>query len=503
MVFLCPELDSISENTYCEPADCLHFLEHASLFLPLNFSFLHCANLFLCRLMRNVTGFCLLGSIILTVFSLSANAVEMKNLTEVDVIVANESDAERYRASYLGLAEVLVRLSGRKDILENDALRPLLEKSSQYLVQFSYENIGYDPSLPIFHDYPLKRKQKKEQQANTNSIPIGIREQQAEQTTKAAKPVGIEKAKLLRLKFDQSLLLKTLQSAALPVWDVNRPEVMMWWAVDSGEQRAILSESDESKARIGLSHYAEQRGLAIKFPLMDLQDQKAVNVTDVWGAYADEFETANARYGVTTWVLGKNYYEQGLWKARWTVSILDKRRTFNSQSKQLFALQKAVMGNIAEQLSAEYAVLAGENNSVFTMKVLDIDTLDDFDALIHYLEALFVVDKLELQAIKGSQVDVKLTLKEDFEKFKKLLALDKKMAPVEFQETQVSIENTTDEVLTKIALDAKQSSTILLENPVVQTASKESDDEPALTSIEQNPQAGRETPLIFYQWLPE
>ena len=50
---------------------------------------------------------------------------------------------------------------------------------------------------------------------------------------------------------------------------------------------------------------ADERGLPIAWPLLDLQDLNAVTCTDVWGGFEDEIVAASARYRSDAVLIGK------------------------------------------------------------------------------------------------------------------------------------------------------------------------------------------------------
>lgn len=58
-------------------------------------------------------------------------------------------------------------------------------------------------------------------------------------------------------------------------------------------------------------------GLPVSIPLMDLDDNMAVNATDVWGRFADPILKASQRYGAEMVVLGKLTPEGDKWSIDW------------------------------------------------------------------------------------------------------------------------------------------------------------------------------------------
>ena len=69
---------------------------------------------------------------------LFAWGAKVPNLYDVSVPVSNQSSAELKRASRLGLAEVIIRVAGTPEVLDNSTIANGLRSSEKYLKRFSY-----------------------------------------------------------------------------------------------------------------------------------------------------------------------------------------------------------------------------------------------------------------------------------------------------------------------------------------------------------------------------
>jgi hypothetical protein len=372
--------------------------------------------------------------VLFSVFVLSPSslfAIELKNMGSISVVVPNESDKERYRGNYIGLSQVLLRLSGNKEVLETEVAKELLKDSSRYLLQYSYDTLqSNSKNESLIEDY----------------VSRGL----LSDSTDGAQ----SKAKVLSLKFDQLLLVKKLQAGGVSVWDANRPEVMFWWVTEENGVRTMVSDGESSKSRAALVYFSEQRAVPIKLPLMDLQDRKRVTTSDVWGGYNEQLAQASTRYNLNTWVSGKSYFANGNWNAHWEVHVLGGVRAFKSQSPSLFTLQKAVIASVARVLASEYAIIVGENGSTLLVSVNNVKTLSNFTTIETYLESLFVISNVEMYELQADKVTFKVILKEDVEKFKKLLAVDKKLYEETLTETSFSTADDTKSALKDLTLNS-------------------------------------------------
>lgn len=107
----------------------------------------------------------------------------------------------------------------------------------------------------------------------------------------------------LRIHFVPAAILKLIDAARLPVWSSNRPEVMTWLVVETGEVRRIVDGGHPLAAPI--AERARQRGLVLKLPLMDLEDRMRVQPSVVRGRLFATLEEASRRYGAEVILVGQ------------------------------------------------------------------------------------------------------------------------------------------------------------------------------------------------------
>lgn len=413
---------------------------------------------------RSVTPYKVMVFVVISCFLLVSipdfsEAKALESIGKVSIPVKDESNEERWRASYQGLSEVLLRLTGDENVLAGEAATNLMKDNGRYLLRFGYESMKGHPLATYYRD----------DYASDTAVQNG--------TT--------DNLKVLGLNFDYHLLIKDMQESGLPVWDVNRPELMFWWATEDKGVRTVLAEGENQVSRDALLHYAHVYGLPIKFPLMDMEDRKKLQISDLWGLYVEQLAKANKRYGNLTWVVGKHYPSGGKWHAEWTLVMMGSAKTYRTSSDNPVRLQKTVMKHISGKLAEEYAVLASEQSQQLMLKVTNIGNLESFSSVQEYLQRLFVVEQLSLSSIKGEQVSFVLTLKESNDKFQKLLKLDNKLIEVQLQEA--AIQQAT---------------------PLVQTSDEKTPPEASTTmSVEAIAQQqevqipAQEIPVLYYQWV--
>lgn len=111
-------------------------------------------------------------------------------------------------------------------------------------------------------------------------------------------------------EFDKIKLNELLQREGLPLWGERRPETLLWMATEDSEsgERQLLDETTPSVMREHLSAKAKERGLPLSFPLMDLTDRSTISIYDVWGRFVQSLTQASHRYSVDN-VIGARVYK--------------------------------------------------------------------------------------------------------------------------------------------------------------------------------------------------
>ena len=102
----------------------------------------------------------------------------------------------------------------------------------------------------------------------------------------------------LDVSFAPSSLNRALNDLGLPLWGAERPETLLWLAVQESSRRYILAGGTQNAVRRSLDQVTEKRALPVLLPLMDLQDQSAVDFSDVRGGFTGHVQDASERYGV-------------------------------------------------------------------------------------------------------------------------------------------------------------------------------------------------------------
>jgi len=175
-----------------------------------------------------------------------AMATKVSGLYRAEAAVAGVEANQRSEAIRQALVNVLVKVTGNRNIASRKALAGDIKNASRYVQQYSYQ-LAKD----------------------------------AEMASEG------EPQRFLLVSFDRAAIDRLLRDQGLPVWSENRPSILSWMGVERQSRRRLMDSERDTPVRSALEETARTRGLPLLFPLMDLEDQGRLQVGDIWG----EFET--------------------------------------------------------------------------------------------------------------------------------------------------------------------------------------------------------------------
>ncbi|MDP7456143.1 MAG: DUF2066 domain-containing protein, partial [Gammaproteobacteria bacterium] len=164
----------------------------------------------------------LLGLSVITGLS---QALPVSGLYNHEVAVGNESDSERDRAFSEALSAVIVKVTGARHWLEEPVIATALRNAQNYVEGFDYRTEIVVADLEEVSDDQAQPQTEPQTQPQTQ-VTVSTVEQN-----------------FINVIFASDLVDDLLASANVPVWDSNRPSVLVWMVLqnDQGE-RALLTE---------------------------------------------------------------------------------------------------------------------------------------------------------------------------------------------------------------------------------------------------------------------
>ena len=304
----------------------------------------------------------------------SAQAVELAALYTAEVALDEEADDPRALAYETALAEVLLRVSGAELSADEEMRKLLFPSPASYVVQF---RPGEDESLWV--------------------------------------------------SFDGEAIESVLRQAGQTVWGRDRPETLVWLAVDWGQgDREILGAADPQRRRDEarsidrnrllrqrILDMAERRGLPILFPLLDTEDQQNVTFSDIWGGFDEALLEASKRYDVHSILVGR-IRPASSQRNRWNYYFGGEERSWGGEPE-------LIVGQVADLLADEFAVSGSAPLEFVNLSVSGIGTVEAYGAMQNMLADTSVIESFAISEIAGDRIKYRVEARGGAERLRRAL----------------------------------------------------------------------------------
>ena len=373
------------------------------------------------------------------------------DLYAAEVTVDGRDTRARNAAFAQALDRVLVKVTGSRDVLADDALAGLRRDAPSLVQQWSYTADG------------------------------------------------------LWAAFDASAINRTLRDARLPEWGSQRPRTLLWVAVDDGAGvRRVLGADDTgplapvtvlaprpdtlplgvrrwrqagevpawlraaARAQIEperedsffrrltrrgepepdpqpagepapdpvqlgaelellrgwLEEAAVIRGLPIEMPRMDLEDRLALTPQHICELDEQRILEASRRYDPDAIVVGCGRLLGENAATRWTLLAADERQQWDGD------LAEGVHG-AADTLAAALAAVAGSDGGILRMSVHDVASLEDYGRVLRHLEGMSLVQSVTVAAVDGDVIELEVRSRGGRTQLDRALGLGRVLRPDE------------------------------------------------------------------------
>lgn len=243
--------------------------------------------------------------------------------------------------------------------------------------------------------------------------------------------------------FDEEKINQLLTDSGHPVWGKRRPDTLLWiaWLNEQGE-REIITAGSQNPIKKSLLHIANSRGIPVTFPLLDIEDAEMIHVFDVWGRFDSIIKRASQRYPNDNLVSARVYDRRKLaideqevpssmiWQLDWQVlndDLIEEGSWFGSNDSQV--LQKFI-DMLADRLAAQYAVVSSGDRSQTTisMKIINLNDIETYVAATRFLGSLAMVSNIKLISLVGEVATFELEVLGQQQDLINTLQLDARIA---------------------------------------------------------------------------
>lgn len=280
-------------------------------------------------------------------------AAEVKGLYEVEVLAKSRSNEDRNKAIQEALRIVLGRVVAADRVMETPVVKTALAGASHYVRQFQYAMI-------------------------------------------ASRWQNDERARLMRVLFDESQLLQLLRSGNVGIWSEIRPETLAWLVVERDGRRRFYDADGMPELENALSRAARRKGLPVIYPILDLQEQQRISVSEILSSDSTQLLAASERYDVVSVLAGRLVGKRTCWEAEWALYFDDKILQWASSCGSLDDVALAGMQGVYDVLSKYYGVKPeiGEPGFI-TLKIQGIKTMTDMVKVTEFLESLALIKEVD------------------------------------------------------------------------------------------------------------
>ena len=283
-----------------------------------------------------------LFALCLSLLSLPALAETVSGLYQVREPVTSQQPEERTAALNRALETLVLRLTGDAKAVQSPALEGVRQDPQQLVSQYVYEG------------------------------------------------------ETLVVDFDPLTTENKLRQAGLALWGANRPAILAWWLNSGAEGVSLVGDGQEAAAP--LQQAAQHRGLPLRLPLADLEEQLVATPENLAASQPDALQPASERYGADALLAVQAREEGGQWQAEWRLWLGDAREQGKAQGADQKALADAVLLAVSERLAPRFLVKPGAA-SALTLEIQGAD-LGRYAELERLLEPFAA----RLVRIKGDQM---------------------------------------------------------------------------------------------------
>jgi len=291
------------------------------------------------------------------------------NQFEVAVPLTAEGEEAAFRA---GMAELLVRVTGRRDAAGLAPLAPLVDNAARYVG--SYRRV------------PGRR---------------------------------------LLVSYDEDAVAAAVAQAGLPFWGEVRPATLVWLAVDRGGGRRGLVTSDTvGDERAAVEAAAAERGIPLTWPSAAGGEDPRLRFEQAWSGDAASLAETASRYGAEGVLVGRAVADAaGNYAVNWT--FLDGGGRAQARGGLDAGVHLA-----ADRYASRYATTTGAQRSELEITVSGITHAAAYADASRRLEALAAVRDLRLVRVLPDSVVFRASVRGGLDVLRREAAADGRLRPL-------------------------------------------------------------------------
>ncbi|MFN2361101.1 MAG: DUF2066 domain-containing protein [Marinobacter sp.] len=325
---------------------------------------------------------------LLLLLATPAAAVTVTGLYSVEIPVASSQPEDLKQGYADGLSQVFVRVSGTRDVLDNEGVEALLEDAESLL-----------------QSYQFLRSDKDEHR--------------------------------LRMSFGAVGVNRALASVDAPVWGANRPLTLAWIAVEESGRRTLVHADDENSDgddqwRQIFEDAAVDRGLPVSLPPADYREEREL-LSDIWGQFTSSVRSESEDLEHDLMSLVRVSRSGSQWRAGWVFDGMGLDSTEQSVTADTREeLAASVIGRWAEMFADRYAVAGSDVDESPQVEIVvhGVTSLTDYARVSGVLKNLSPVIEAGATQAREDQLKLRVVFSGEMEQLKQYIALDPRLVPL-------------------------------------------------------------------------
>ena len=302
-----------------------------------------------------------------------------------EALVASQDEAERARALKPALTQALIKASGDSSLASDGRLTGVLERADSMVKGYTYRE----------------------------AIDRG--------------PNGVAVTRLVLVaEFDPGAIQRALNELDRPFWEPNRPATLVWLVIDDGTKKTIASATQVA-ALEALTSHARERGVPLKFPLVDIDDR--VDAETLWSGSPQAALTAAQRYKTPAALIARLAKGASGWTGRFTLVDALGAENWSVQYADSSSVLVAAAAGLADRMAQRYAVSASERVVAdYWIWIANIKDPSDYGKVLKYLDTVSVMSAVTAEGSDGDRLLVKATLAVAPDRLRQVFALSNVLA---------------------------------------------------------------------------
>lgn len=292
-------------------------------------------------------------------------AVKVSSLYLAQFQVSSQSADTRAEAVKAGFIEVLTRVTGDSQVINNPDIKESLARPEYYVQEFSY-------SAP-----------------STSSSQYQ-----------------------LNIRYEANDINRLLRRAGIAYWSDNRPLILVWLAVKNKDNTTeIIGTQTPANILKTMEQHSKRNGLPIIFPMMDVDDLNQVSPQDIASIALPSLKKAGQRYAPDGYLIGNIEPTETGYDSQWELVVGGYQWSWSIEDKVPEEITNTIIDQVTQTLSKHYLIKTADMRSVWLkLQVNNITQRRDLGKLMKYLKQINMVQTAQLSQVSGDVVELSVQL---------------------------------------------------------------------------------------------